>query len=93
MLSTVKNDAEVQRVPFLFRKQPLQIPFRLRDAFARRQSPPLGEPMDVRIDRKGGHPKRLRHHHRSGLVAYSGQGLQRLKRLRHLAPVFFQQDL
>ena len=59
---------------------------------AARKPPPLRQPVDVSIDRKGGHTKGLRHHHAGSLMAHSRQFLEIRKGARHLSPMTFHEN-
>ena len=73
--------------------QPFQVALGLHHVLATGQAPALGEPVNVGINRKCGHPKRLRHHHACSLVAHSGQAFKRFHILGHFAVMLLQQDL
>ena len=79
VLASIKNDLQVKRVPAFFWEKTLQVALGLNDVFSARKSPARGQAMDVRVDGKAGHTKRLRHHHLSRFVADSGQGFERIQ--------------
>jgi len=83
MLTTIKNNPQVQLVPMLLRKHPFQIRLRLLDIPTSRQLPTLRQPMNMGIDRKRRLTPRLAHDHRRRLVPHPGQFLQLGKSPRH----------
>src|SRR5690606_18870489 len=86
VLATEEDDLEVTVVPGLDRERRLQVTFDLLDVLAHRESPALGEAVDVGVDRERRDAERLRHHDAGGLVADTGEGLEELPVRQHLSP-------
>lgn len=87
------NHAQVQRIPLFFGKQSFQVALGLHHIRAVRQFPPLGEPVNMRIDRERGESPDLAHHHRRRFVADTGQTFQFRKSFRHFPAVALHQEL
>lgn len=73
-------------VPVLLGKKTLKIALRLFDARTAGQPPTLRQAMDMSIDRKGRHAKRLGHYDTGGLVADARQTFELFEAARHFAP-------
>ena len=76
VFATIENDLEVEVVPAFAREEPFEVFFCLLDATPIGQAPPLGEAMDMGIDRKGRHAKGLGQDNRCCFVTNAGQGFQ-----------------
>jgi hypothetical protein len=76
---------QVHLPPRLLGEQTLQVTLGLLDAPAARQSPPLREPVDVRVDRESGSAERLNHDDARRLVSDARKLLELLERLRNAA--------
>lgn len=72
VLAAVKNDLQVELVPMLFGKSLFQVGLGLLDVFSGRKTPPLRQPVNMSIDRKGRDTERLSHHNTSGFVSNTG---------------------
>lgn len=72
MFATVINHTQVKGVPAVGGKKALQITLRPRDVFSPRQPPPLREAVNVGVDGKRRHVKRLRHDDLRGFVPHAG---------------------
>jgi hypothetical protein len=91
MLTPVENDLQVQVIPAFLGKQFFQIRFGLFDTFSIGQAPPLGQTMNVGVNWKRGHTKRLRHHNTGRLVPYTGQSFEVFKRPRDFPSMLLDQ--
>ena len=87
-----EDDLQVQLVPGLSGKDSLEILLGLNHILSTGQLPAPGQPVDMGIDRKGGHPKCLAHDHGSRLVPYSRKAFQCLHVLRHFPIITITQD-
>jgi hypothetical protein len=72
VFSAIINNPQVERIPMCFRKKAFQVALRLHDIRSIREFPPLGEPVNVGVDRKRWKAPYLAHDHRSGFVAHPG---------------------
>ena len=92
ILASEINDLQMERVPARLGEGLLQISLRLDDVASPGQTPALCQTVNMRIDRKGRHSKRLRHDDAGGFVADAGQFLQRFQICGHLTVVVFEKE-
>lgn len=93
MFTAIEDDPEVEGVPGGLRENAFQVFLDPLDgASLATEFPPMGETVDMGIDRKGGETKRLGHHHRGGFMPHSRQGLQVLKSARDFAFVLIDEN-
>ena len=68
VLATIGDNLQVQFFPVLPRPEFLEVGLGLLDIFPVGQSPPLGEAVDMRIDRKGGDLESVDHDDTGGFM-------------------------
>ena len=93
MFAPVIDDLQMETIPTWLWKESFQVSLRHGDVLSARKAPPLGEPMNMRVHRKSGMTKCLRHDDGSRFVTDSRQGFQFIEGSRHFPLVFFQDDL
>ena len=79
--------------PFFARDDRLQVTLDVARRLAQRESEPVSDAKDVRVDGDRGFFKRHGHDHARRFAADAGQRFQLLAFARHLAAVFFDQFL
>ena len=79
VLSPVENDLQMQPVPGLFGKHAFEIRLGLNHALSARQTPALGQPMDVGVDGKRRNAEPLAHDDRRRFVADAWERFEMLE--------------
>lgn len=87
VLATVEDDPQVQGVPRFAGEELFQVALGLGDIFRLAEFPAAREPVDVGVDREGGHPEGLGHDDRRGFMADAGERLEFLEGPGHLPSV------
>ena len=93
MLSSVKDNPEVQLIPAVLREEPLEVFLDLLDRLAWAELPALREAMDVGIHRESRHAESLCHDDGGGLMPDARQLFEFLERAGHLAPMLRHEHL
>ena len=85
MLSSIINDLKMKYIPGFGRKQLFQVSLGLFDIFSTCQSPSLGKPMNVRIDRKSRNVEGLSHYNAGRFVTDPRKRLKSFKICRDIS--------
>ena len=93
MLPSEEDDLQVQVVPALLRKDGFEVSLRSLDVGPVGKSPASSKPVDVGVNREGGHTEGLSHDHACGLVAHAREGFQRFEAGRDLTVMVLKKHL
>src|SRR6266849_7574153 len=93
VLPSEVNDLKEALAPGIGREKFFQVCFGLSDLLAARKTPTRGQPVNMRVDRKGRLAECLCHHDAGAFVADAGQLFKLLDVARNLAAVLIENGL